>query len=78
MLQDDRVLGMSRLGLSEQIADLLLRLMFAQMIKFAAANQLLRFLRFDDQTISGALTKSATHADVALTDAAALLAAQVC
>jgi len=73
MLQGDRVLGMSRLGLSEQIADLLLSLTSAQMIKFAAANQLLCLFRFKDQTILGALTKSATHADVALTGAATLL-----
>jgi flagellar transcriptional activator FlhD len=75
MLREDRAVGMSRLGLSAQVGDLLASLTRAQVVKLAASDQLLCFFRFDDATMLSALTQPARRAtDVVPPHAAVLLA----
>ncbi len=74
MLHKDRAVGMFRLGLSGQLADLLAGLTLAKVVKLATADQLLCFFRFNDHTMLSALTQPAKHADIAPTHAAVLLA----
>jgi flagellar transcriptional activator FlhD len=76
MLRDDRAIGMFRLGLSKELADLLSGLTLAQIVKLAASDQLLCFFRFNDHTMLAALTAPTKHADIAPTHAAILLAGQ--
>jgi flagellar transcriptional activator FlhD len=76
MLREDKPVGMFRLGLSSELADLLAGLSLAQSVKLASSDQLLCFFRFNDHTMLSALTQSAKNADVATTHAAILLAGQ--
>ncbi len=76
MLREDKAVGMFRLGLSSELADLLAGLSLAQSVKLAGADQLLCFFRFNDHTMLSALTQTAKHAEVSHTHAAILLAGQ--
>ncbi|MFT4509974.1 flagellar transcriptional regulator FlhD [Caballeronia sp. 15711] len=77
MLHEDRAVGMSRLGLSAQVGDLLASLTRAQVVKLAASDQLLCFFRFNDAMMLSALTQPAHRAtDVVPPHAAVLLASQ--
>jgi len=64
LLQEDRAVGMLRLGLSKEVADILVNLTLAQVVKFAASNHLLCSFRFNDHAMLSALTKSSNRADV--------------
>ena len=55
LLQEDRPSAMFRMGLSEQLADILASLNLAQVVKVAASNQLLCRFRFDDHAILSSL-----------------------
>jgi flagellar transcriptional activator FlhD len=76
MLREDKPVGMFRLGLSSELADLLAGLSLAQIVKLASSDQLLCFFRFNDHSMLSALTHSAKNAEVAQTHAAILLAGQ--
>ncbi|WP_413187903.1 flagellar transcriptional regulator FlhD [Paraburkholderia sacchari] len=76
MLREDKPVGMFRLGLSSELADLLSGLSLAQIVKLAASDQLLCSFRFDDHVMLSALTQTSRHADVAATHTAILLAGQ--
>ena len=76
MLREDKPVGMFRLGLSSELADLLGGLSLAQIVRLAASDQLLCFFRFDDHAMLSALTQTTRHTDVATTHAAILLAGQ--
>jgi len=76
MLREDKPVGMFRLGLSSELADLLSGLSLAQIVKLASSDQLLCFFRFNDHSMLSALTQTAKHAEVASTHAAILLAGQ--
>ncbi len=76
MLREDKAIGMFRLGLSSELADLLAGLSLAQCVKLASSDQLLCFFRFNDHTMLSALTQNAKNADVAATHTAILLASQ--
>jgi len=65
LLQKDRSLGMLRLGLSKEVADILANLTVAQAVKFAASNHLLCSFRFDDHAMLSALTNSPNRVDIA-------------
>ncbi|MGB0127731.1 MAG: flagellar transcriptional regulator FlhD [Rhodocyclaceae bacterium] len=56
MLREDREAAMFRLGISQEIADLLDRLTPGQVLKMAGANMLLCRFRFDDQMLIGLLS----------------------
>jgi flagellar transcriptional activator FlhD len=76
MLREDKAIGMFRLGLSSELADLLAGLTLAQSVKLASSDQLLCFFRFNDHAMLSALTQSAKNAEVAATHTAILLASQ--
>ncbi|MGN6806876.1 MAG: flagellar transcriptional regulator FlhD [Trinickia sp.] len=76
MLREDKAIGMFRLGLSSQLAELLAGLSLAQCVKLASSDQLLCFFRFNDHSMLSALTQTARNTDVAATHAAILLAGQ--
>jgi flagellar transcriptional activator FlhD len=76
MLREDKAIGMFRLGLSSELADLLTSLSLAQVVKLASSDQLLCFFRFNDHAMLSALTQSPKHTEVAPTHAAILLAGQ--
>jgi flagellar transcriptional activator FlhD len=75
LLREDRAAGMFRLGLSDQIADVLTNLTLAQTVKLAGSNQLLCRFRFDDHAFLSSLAgkdKTAgafSEADAATVDA---------
>lgn len=74
LLREDRPVGMLRLGLSKEVADILANLTLAQAVKFAASNHLLCSFRFNDHAMLSALTKSPYRADIAAEHSAALMA----
>jgi flagellar transcriptional activator FlhD len=76
LLREDRAIGMFRLGLSGEVADLLSGLSLPQVVKLASADQLLCAFRFNDRMLLSALTQAPRHADVASTHAAILMAGQ--
>lgn len=76
MLREDRLVGMFRLGLSAQSADLLATLTLAQTVKLAASDHVLCQCRFDNHTILSTLTQSGGHVDVTPAHTAILLAGQ--
>lgn len=55
LLREDKPTGMFRMGISEQLAEVIANLSFAQTVRLAASNQLLCRFRFDDHTILSAL-----------------------
>lgn len=74
MLHDDKVLAMYRLGINEDLADLLDRLTSAQLIKMAASNMLLCRFRFDDRLIAEMLSSDNRDQSVTKSHAAILMA----
>lgn len=74
MLREDRAVGMFRLGLSAEVADLLAGLSLAQVVKLASSNHLLCAFRFNDQMLLSALMQPSKHVEVASAHAAILMA----
>jgi flagellar transcriptional activator FlhD len=66
LLQEDRPVGMCRLGLSNEIADILTSLSRPQVVKLAAADHLLCSFRFNDHAMLAALTKTAGAPGIAV------------
>lgn len=58
MLRLDRSVGEARLGLSGQVADILVNLTMAQIVKLATAPHLLCAFRFDDQSMLSSLSRA--------------------
>ena len=75
MLREDRVEGMFRLGVTEDVADILANLSTAQLVKIAATNMLMCRFRFDDAVVWNLLTGSKGDRGVAGVHAAILMAA---
>ncbi|MGV2287130.1 flagellar transcriptional regulator FlhD [Trinickia sp. YCB016] len=76
LLREDKAIGMYRLGISAEVADILQNLSPAQIVKIAATQHLLCFFRFKDYSILASLTHAAKNADVIPAHAAIVLAAQ--
>jgi flagellar transcriptional activator FlhD len=76
LLREDKAVGMFRLGVSAEIAEILVSLSPAQIAKLAAARQLLCAFRFKDDAILSALTHTAKRAAVVPAHAALVLAGQ--
>ncbi|SAK97790.1 transcriptional activator FlhD [Caballeronia calidae] len=74
LLQEDRVSAMYRLGLSEQVAQVLSSLTLAQVVKVASSSHLLCRFRFDDHAILSSLADKDKSAALAHAHAAILLA----
>ena len=76
MIRADRPTGMFRLGISEDVADILEQLSPAQIMKMAASNMLLCRFRFDDRMILGLLTDHNKSKPMMQSHAAVLMAGQ--
>ncbi|WP_118183923.1 flagellar transcriptional regulator FlhD [Paraburkholderia phosphatilytica] len=76
MLREDRPVGMFRLGLSHELADLLSSLSLAQISRIAATDQLLCAFRLDDHLLLSALTQQSKQIDMSATHTAIVLAGQ--
>ena len=74
LLQEDKVTAMYRLGINQDLADILDKLTSAQMIKMAASNMLLCRFRFDDRLIAEMLSNDSRDQAVTKSHAAILLA----
>jgi flagellar transcriptional activator FlhD len=56
MIRDDKASAIFRLGVSEELADLIVGLSSAQMLKMAASNMLLCRFRFDERLLLNMVT----------------------
>ncbi|MEM5317546.1 flagellar transcriptional regulator FlhD [Paraburkholderia sp. JHI869] len=74
MLREDRAIGMFRLGLSAEVADLLIGLSLAQVVKLASSDHLVCAFRFNDRMLLSALTQPSKHIEVVSTHAAIVMA----
>jgi flagellar transcriptional activator FlhD len=76
LVREDKATGMFRMGISEQLADVLVNLTLAQTVKLASSTQLLCRFRFDDHAVLSALTHDGKNGATAQSHAAILLAGQ--
>jgi flagellar transcriptional activator FlhD len=76
MIRSDKATAIFRLGISNEIADLLAGLSNAQILKLAGTNMMLARFRFDDGAILGMLTNYNKDRDLAQAHAAILMAGQ--
>lgn len=76
LIREDRAAAMFRLGVSNELADVLEHLSLAQLVKLAASNLLLCRFRFDDHAVLSSLTHHGRDALVQQSHAAMLLASQ--
>ena len=76
MVKEDRDTAIYRLGVSEDVADVLERLSPAQVVRMAGSNMLLFRFRFDDSIIVDMLSDYGNGKLMAGTHAAMLMAAQ--
>jgi flagellar transcriptional activator FlhD len=75
LIRTDRAEALFRLGISEEVADILDRLSTAQILKIAASNMLMCRFRFDDQVVWKLLTSHARERGTSGVHAAILMAA---
>ncbi|MGN6668795.1 MAG: flagellar transcriptional regulator FlhD [Trinickia sp.] len=76
LLREDKAMGMFRMGIGDQLADVLANLSFAQTVKLAASNQLLCRFRFDDHAVLSSLADKGKTASLASAHSAILMASQ--
>jgi flagellar transcriptional activator FlhD len=76
MIRKDKSAAVFRLGINQQLAEILADLTASQVLKMAGANVLLCRMRFDDQLILGLLTGHGKEHAMAQSHAAILLAGQ--
>ena len=74
MLREDRVAAMYRLGINQDIAEIMEKLTSAQLIKMAASNMLLCRFRFDDRLIAEMLFNDTRDQAVTKSHATILMA----
>ena len=77
LIRKDRAEALYRLGLSEEVADLIGALSSAQILKIAASNMLMCRFRFDDEAVWNLLTSQGRDKDVAGVHAAILMSRQL-
>ena len=73
MIREDKSAAVYRLGISQQLADILANLTPGQVLKMAGANVLLCRMRFDDRLILGLLTSHGKDGAMPQSHAAILL-----
>ena len=76
MIRDDRAEACYRLGISEELADLMAALTPSQSVKVAASNTMLCRMRFDDQMVWGLLASHGKDHQLGGTHATILMARQ--
>ena len=80
MIRLDKAQALFRLGISEQVADILENLSAGQILKIAATNMLMCQFRFDDQMVWNLLTshsRDRVQSSVSGVHAAILMAGQM-
>lgn len=76
MLREDKIAAMYRLGINQDVADIMEGLSSGQLLKMAASNMLLCRFRFDDSLIAEMLTSHSRELSVSRSHAAILMAGQ--
>lgn len=76
MIRSDKATAIFRLGIGQEIAELLEKLSNPQLLKLAGANMMLARFRFDDNAILGMLTNYNKDRVLAQSHAAILMAGQ--
>lgn len=76
LLRDDKVAAMYRLGINQDVADIVERLSTSQLLKMASSNTLLCRLRFDDRLVVDMLSNGSRSDAVSQSHAAILMAGQ--
>ena len=76
MIRLDKATAIFRLGISEEIADLIASLSNAQIVKLAGSNMMLARFRFEDSTILNMLTSYSKDRELAQAHATILMANQ--
>ncbi|MDH5479754.1 MAG: flagellar transcriptional regulator FlhD [Nitrosomonas sp.] len=76
LLREDKIAAMYRLGINQDLADILERLSSSQLMKMAASNMLLCRLRFDDSLIAEMLSSHSRDQAVSHSHATILMAGQ--
>ncbi len=76
MIREDKSTAVYRLGISQELADIIANLTPGQVLKMAAGNVLLCRMRFDDRLILGLLTSHDKERSMPQSHAAILLAGQ--
>lgn len=76
LIREDRDAAVYRLGVSEELADLIDKLTTAQLMRMAASNTLLCRFRFDDKLILDLLVAQRDERPMAAAHAAILMANQ--
>ena len=74
MIREDRAEALFRLGISEQVADVLSNLSMAQVLKIAGSNMLMCSFRFGEDLVWGLLTSHSKDADISRMHASLLMA----
>ena len=77
LIRNDRAQALFRLGLSEEVADVVAGLSAAQILKIAASNMVMCRFRFDDQVVWNLLTSHGRDKEVSGVHAAILMAGQL-
>ncbi len=75
MIREDRAQALYRLGISEEVADLIAGLSPVQMVKIAATNLLMCRFRFDDEMVWGLISNAGAKDREAKSAHAAILLA---
>jgi flagellar transcriptional activator FlhD len=76
LLREDKPMGMFRMGISDQLADVIANLSLAQTVKLAASSQVLCRFRFDDHAVLSSLADKGKTSAVAQAHSAILMASQ--
>jgi flagellar transcriptional activator FlhD len=76
MIRSDKATAVFRLGISQEIADLIEGMSNAQILKLAGSNMMLARFRFDDSSILVMLTNHNKERSLAQSHAAILMAGQ--
>jgi flagellar transcriptional activator FlhD len=74
LIRQDKAEALFRLGVSEEVADIIERLTTAQIVRIAASNMLMCRFRFDDEVVWQLLTSHGRDRGVAGAHAAILMA----
>ena len=77
LIREDRPQALYRLGLSEEVADIIANLTPGQILKIAATNLLMCAFRFNDEVVWGLLTSHGKQQGPAGVHAAILMAGRV-
>jgi flagellar transcriptional activator FlhD len=77
LIRKDRAQALFRLGLSEEVADVVAGLSAAQILKIAASNMVMCRFRFDDQVVWNLLTSHGRDKEVSGVHAAIIMSGQL-